>query len=114
MSFESLLNQAVVIQNRASGSSEDEMGNEEIADSGSPIVTKGRIWRRREQPQEVTIGRDTAVSDWVLDLMPDVDIDHRAIVTEGGRTFEVLGSPYPVQGSANTHHLQVALRLVVE
>lgn len=63
--------------------------------------------------QEVTTGRDTQVSDWLLFLLPEVSItgDSRVFRISDGVTFEVLGPPnvltHPRKGP---HHIEARLR----
>jgi hypothetical protein len=109
VSLASLLSQTVSIQNMTEGS-EDGMGNAELAASGAPVTTNGLI--QQTSTQEVTIGRDTAVSDWVLYLGAGESIGYQDLVSEGGRTFEVVGDPYRVRSPLGEHHLQVRLRQV--
>jgi hypothetical protein len=71
----------------------------------------GRLEQR--SAQEVTDGRDTMVSDWVLYLQPDATVAGRdRVVDMYGRTFEVVGPPIMQRSPRAAHHLQVNLRHV--
>lgn len=43
--------------------------------------------------QEVTVGRDTQISDWTALLPRDAKISGRDQIVWNGRTFEVIGPP---------------------
>lgn len=110
MSFLGLLNQEVTIITMVDGA-EDAMGNLEPT-AGPPVIVQGRL--QQSAPEEVTLGRDTALSDWVAYLPADADVAFADTLTVGGRTWQVVGSPYPVQTPGGTHHLQVRCRLLEE
>lgn len=61
---------------------------------------------------EVSTGRDTQISDWLLYLPPDVEIsgDSRVVRLSDGRTFEVLGPPNVlVHPRTGPHHIEARL-----
>lgn len=77
-----------------------------------PGATRTDVLGRLEQASsvEVTLQRDTVVSDWLLFLHPDVSINPLDRVEADGRVFEVVGAPAPAQAPWGVHHLEVRLR----
>jgi hypothetical protein len=73
---------------------EDDYGNESVDwGSAEPGTTYNEARLEQTDAREVTEGRDVLVSDWELTLRAGAVIGGRDRVREGGRTFEVVGSP---------------------
>lgn len=109
MSLRNLLTETVTVLAASNGTA-DEYGNTSTT-FGAGSAYKGRLEQR--SAQEVTDGRDTFVSDWVLYLFPDAAINGRDRVVDGnGRTFEVVGPPIVQRSPRGPHHIQANLRFV--
>jgi head-tail adaptor len=108
VSLRNLLTQTVTVR-PASDGTVDEYGDT------STVFAAGTTYRGRleqRSAQEVTDGRDTFVSDWVLYLLPDAVINGRDRVEADGNTFEVVGAPIVQRSPRGPHHIQASLRLV--
>jgi hypothetical protein len=109
MSLATLLTEPVTIQTASSGAVD--VFNDATTDYSAGTEVLGRLEQR--SAQEVTEGRDTLVSDWVLYLHPDVVVGGRdRVVDQYMRTFEVVGPPIMQRSPRGPHHLQVNLRHV--
>lgn len=110
MTLAGLLTEPVTVQT-ASDAAVDPSGDV-VTSFSAGTVYLGRLEQRAAQ--EVTDGRDTFVSDWVLYLHPDVVVNGRDRVVDGfGRTFEVVGAPDMERTPRGPHHLVVNLRYAV-
>jgi hypothetical protein len=110
MSLEGKMNQAVSVLPFGAGA-EDEYHLP--ADGyGSPVPYRGYL--EQQTSEEITDGRATRVRDWLLILPADAAIDALDRVTEGGRTFEVVGEPNKVRNPRTQaySHIEARLRLV--
>lgn len=104
-----MLQEPVTIQS-ASSSAVDETNDATTGYSAGTDVL-GKLEQR--SAQEVTSGRDTLISDFVLYLFPDVVVTaYDRVVDRFGRTFEVVGTPNMQSRPGSDHHLVVNLRFV--
>jgi len=110
MSFRALLHQTVTIVHREEDPDDtDGYGNPKLKE----VSRENRPGRLRQlQADEVTPDRDTQVSDWRLYLEGDVTLGALDQCIEGGRTFDVVGVPSPVQGRRRIHHIEATVRLI--
>jgi hypothetical protein len=107
MPLSNLLSRDVIIIRRSASDLYDEYGNEGVPDEAM-TATVGELQQRSGTESEQTVG----VSEWLLVLAPDVDIDNSDIVEVDGQRYEVTGPP-DVLHSIVTHrpdHIEVALR----
>lgn len=77
---------------------------------GTPISA----WLEQTEAQEVTRGRETLLSDWLL-VFPDPSTaigGRDRIQDDQGRTFEVVGPPEVVTTPRGPHHVEARLRHV--
>lgn len=99
---------AVLAPTRAQGT----YGDETITYPDVADVEPVPAYLQQTDGTEVTTGRDTQVSDWLLYLLPDVQLsgDCRIVRLSDGVTFEVLGPP-AVQTHPRTgpHHIEARL-----
>lgn len=110
MSFAALLTQTVTIIEP--GTSTDTYGNE-VADWGAgATTTTGPGLIQQTDATEVTVDRDTVVSNLMLFLPPDRTITALCRATEGERTFEVIGEPDLLRTPRGPHHVEARLRHV--
>ena len=102
--------QPVLVLNPAEGES-DEYGNE-VEAFEDPRPYRGRLEQTRAR--EITIGRSTQISDWLLMLPRGAAISGNAIVLdEDDRVFEVLGPPSEERGvKGRVTHIEANLRHV--
>lgn len=103
-------NTTVTVRTRTDGAA-DAVGNPnpEWADA---VTTSAFLEQTTEV--EVTEGADVAVSDWLLCISGSPPIGHRDRVVEGGRTFEVVGSPDVKKWPGGIpSHVEARLRLLV-
>lgn len=79
---------------------------------GTAVAYKGYL--EQTTAEEITDGRDTRVSDWLLMLPASASISALDHVQEGNRTFEVVGKPRQVYNPriAAVSHVEARLRLV--
>lgn len=111
MSVVDLMTQEVTLLTQQEGA-EDDMGN--LSLSWTSTATTAGLLQQRPLPTEATSERDLSVSDWELFLPPDAVLTHVDRVMEGGREFEVVGTPYLARTPRGPSHYQVLVRLVVE
>lgn len=109
MSFDGLLTQTVALLEPAADTDDD--GNP-VDDWGSATSTDSKGLLQQTSAIEVTLGRDTVISDWLLFLPADAAVDAVARVVVDGSTFEVVGRPDLVRTPRGVHHVEVRLRLV--
>ncbi len=70
-------------------------------------------WLEQTDTVEVTVGRDTVLSDWLLVLPPEALLDATDRIAVDGRSFEVVGHPATVNTPRGAHHIECRLRAVV-
>ena len=63
---------------------------------------------------EISIGRDTLISDWQLTLPIEAVITGACRVEAAEGVFEVVGTPARLDSSPRTAHIEARLRLVTE
>jgi len=71
-------------------------------------------WLQQEGTREATDDRDTVVDRWLLILQAGTQIDAGDRVEEGGRVFEVDGTPDRKRTPSGEHHVEVRLHYVGE
>jgi hypothetical protein len=109
VSLATLLTEPVSVLTASDGAADEFNSPSTTYSAGTEYL--GRLEQR--SAQEVTDGRDTMVSDWVLYLPPDATVVGRdRVVDMYGRTFEVVGPPIMQRSPRAAHHLQVNLRHV--
>lgn len=59
---------------------------------------------------EVTVDRDTQVTDWLLTFFRDVTLTGRDRVKQDGRKFEVVGAPNRLTGPRGVRQVEARLR----
>lgn len=104
------VNTTVQIARRVAGTP-DRYGNDTptYAEPGLPLAA----WLEQTQAREITVGADTAISDWLLGLPSNPDLAHRDRVLADGATYEVVGRPeLQRQPGGSVHHVEARLRLI--
>lgn len=91
------------------GSTTDEYGNVTPNWTSGTTSTAYDGFLEQTESTEVTVGRDTIVTDWRVLLPAAAVIDEHSRVTAGGRTFEVVGHPHAVETPAGVHHIEARL-----
>jgi hypothetical protein len=110
MSLATLLSQTVtIVRSSQAAASVDAEGNSSVTPAS--IQYAGLI--QQQNTTEIRVGPDTFISNHRLFLAPDALVDQRDQVSEGGRTFEVIGMPDIVRTPRGAHHLEVNLREVI-
>lgn len=107
MSIHRLLKQDVTVQRYAAGS-EDAWGNT-AASYSTTVDYKGFV--EQVVAEEISVGRETRVSDWRLILPPGATLDALDRVVVNGVTFEVVGPPHTVFNPRTGKNAQVEARL---
>lgn len=111
MSFPLLTNARVTVIPVASTVTRDRYHNPvQVPDEG----TEYDAWLEQTTAQELTIGRETVVSDWLVLLPPAAEgIDGTDQVLDAdGRTFQVVGAPALIRTRRGLDHVEARLRLV--
>lgn len=110
MSITSLLNQTVTIQRR-SATGTDDYGNE-VPGTTSSVTTVGYV--EQAVAEEITVDRETYVTDWRVFLPAGTAIDGSDRVVHGAKVFEVVGSPHEVWNPRTQiiHHIEARAREV--
>lgn len=105
MTFAGLLNQPLTIQRRGVTSTDD-YGND-VATTTSSVVTVGYV--EQTTATEITVDRETYVTDWRVVLPASVTVDGSDRIIHGAKTLEVVGSPHAVWNPRTrvTHHYEV-------
>lgn len=101
----------VAVDIQEPGSATDAHGNPVEAWS-SPTTTSYRGYLEQTSAIEVTVGRDTVISDWLLVLPANASASSEARAVIEGSTFEVVGRPDARTTWRGPHHLEVRLRLL--
>jgi len=110
MSLRSLLVHEIAILRPALGTSRYGDATKDWV-TATETETVGWISRRSES-EDRTNGREAQVSEWVLYLDEDADIQGGDRVVWGTTTFEVDGPPNPARTPRGEHHVEANLRLV--
>lgn len=107
----SLMSQPLTIERRGTITT-DEYGNE-VPSTTSTVTTAGYL--EQTTATEITVDRETYVTDWLAVLFADVELDASDRIVYGSSTFEVVGSPHRVWNprTRRTHHLEARLVEVV-
>lgn len=110
MSIARLLNQSLTIQRRSSTST-DEYGNE-VHTTTTSTVTVGYV--EQATAEEVTVDRETYVTDWRVFLPAGTAVDGSDRIVYGSKTLEVVGAPHEVWNprTRTTHHIEARAREV--
>lgn len=105
-----LLNQPLTVQRRSTTAT-DEYGNEVL---GTTASTPSLGYAEQTAATEVTVGRETYTTDWLVVLMEDVAIDGSDRILLGDLTLEVIGKPHKVWNprTARLHHIECRCREV--
>lgn len=103
--IEGLLNQPLTIQRRSTTTTDD-YGND-VPGTTSSVTTVGYV--EQTQATEITVDRDTFVTDWRVFLAAGTTIDGSDRILHGAKTLEVVGAPHEVWNprSRRTHHTEV-------
>jgi hypothetical protein len=112
MSLSALLKQPLSVQHFAPTGAHDDYGNEIVAQVGSPTTVNGYLEQTEER--EITLNRETYITDWLAILPAGTVIDGNDRITFGGATYEVIGPPdrkwNPRLGAES--HVEAHLRVV--
>lgn len=90
MSLASLLNQPLTIERRST-TGMDAYGNE-VTGITATEETEGYVEQR--DATEITIGRETYTTDWLVVLKPGTAIAGRDRILYGSHVLEVVGQPH--------------------
>ena len=107
MAIADLLTLPLTVTRRTGGVVSDELGNETPATETPETVGELQQLRSEETNGDVT------VTDWRLFLPAGTGLDTGDAVTlEDGRTFEVVGDPWPVRDprTGEDSHVEAVLR----
>ena len=109
MSIESLIRQPCVLTKRAASGAVDEYGDEVLAETQVETVCALQQRRREEEGD----AGENSESDWVAFFLPDEDVDTASKLVQGTRTFEFVGSPWPVEDHLRgiVHHIEATVRI---
>ena len=110
MSLRGLLVHDVIILRPALGTSRYGDARKDWVTS-TEIETSGWVARRSES-EDRSEGREAQVSEWVLYLDADADIQAGDRVVWESTTFEVDGPPNHAHTPRGEHHVEADLRLV--
>ena len=110
MSLDRLLNQPLSIERR-SGVSTDAYGNE-VSSTNATVPTVGYL--EQTDATEITIDRETYITNWQVVLLPDISIDGSDWIVYGTMTLEVVGKPHRVWNPRRRaeHHVECRCREV--
>lgn len=87
-----LLNQPLTIERRGA-IVKDDYGNE-VPGTTSTVTTEGYV--EQTKATEITVDRETYVTDWLVFLLADVVVDASDRILYGSSTLQVVGSPHRV------------------
>lgn len=108
MTFTSLLIHTVTIQRRTR-TGEDEQGVD-VFTWGTVATTPA--WVEQSEATEVREGRDAVVTDWLIFLPADIDINAHDRVVYGDLILEAIGTPAERFTRRGLHHIEARARLV--
>ncbi len=110
MSIGGLLNQSLTIQRRSSTTT-DEYGNE-VPTTTSTVAALGYV--EQVTAEEVTVDRETYVTDWRVFLPAGTAVDGSDRIVHGSKTLEVVGAPHEVWNprTKTIHHTEARAREV--
>lgn len=106
MSLDLLMNQALFIATAPLVA--DEYQNQ-VRDWAHPALAGVFGLVQPTESTEVTVDRNTVVSNWLLFLPVSASIDARARVTDGTTTWEVAGQPAVIRTPRGPHHIECRL-----
>jgi hypothetical protein len=86
--------------------------NNKVADWTNPTRVTEPARLEQTAATEVTVDRDTLVSDWLLFSAADSAIEGHKRVEARGSTFEVVGKPALFYDRSSPHHYETRLRLI--
>ena len=108
--FDDMLTQTVTVLRSSQGTSTvDAEGF--ATNSPTEVDYPGLIQQRAAA--EVIVGPDTLISDHLLFLGPDAEIDGRDQVRAGDQLYDIVGQPAVVSTPRGPHHIEADLQLVV-
>jgi hypothetical protein len=93
-------------------------GDPEVDSYGDPILTETvdrdtyKGWLTQTSGEEMTVDRDTRISDWEVSLPAEAVIDANDQVIAQGKTFEVIGPPAQARQPGRVHHIVARLRWI--
>lgn len=110
MTLDRMLRQQVTIERRSAGTT-DAYGNQVATTSATKTLL---AYLQPTATTEVLVDRETYLSDHLLVLPPDTEIDGSDRVVHDGRTYELVGPPMRRFNprTRSEHHLECNLRLV--
>lgn len=110
MSIGGLFNQPLSIQRR--GVTGTDEYNNEVTGTTATVATVGYV--EQTEAKEVTVDRQTFVTDWRVFLPEGTAIDGSDRIVHGTKTLEVVGAPHEVWNprAKRTHHLEIRAREV--
>jgi hypothetical protein len=79
---------------------------------GTPIEAEYPCRLEQTTSQEITLGRATQISDWILFLPWNADLKADDVVRVGGLTYEVVGPPIQARTVGRVDHVEARLRFV--
>jgi hypothetical protein len=89
---------------------------EETDDYGKPIVEEDTTetvcyLEQRQRAEEGSEG-EASRSDWLAAFLADEDVDTASALIQGGRVFEFVGAPWPVQDveAGTVSHIEATVR----
>lgn len=90
----------------------DKYGNEITVETDTVLVN-GYV--EQTEAQEMTVDRQTYMSDWLVVLPAEAVISGRDWVSHGDRTLEIIGSPAKPWNprTRSVHHIEARAREVV-
>lgn len=103
-----LLNQPLTIERR-SAITTDEFNNE-VAGAESTVTTTGYV--EQTTATEITVDRETYVTDWLVVLFADVQVDASDHILYAGGTLKVVGKPHRVWNPRLRRYSQTECRCV--
>lgn len=109
MSLAALLTRTAEVTTRSQTGAADSHGNQAWVESGP---TSYPAYLEQTTEQEITIDRDTQISDHLMVLGPEAVIDGDSSVTIDGQAFQVIGPPLKAYSPRGLHHLEVRLRSI--
>jgi hypothetical protein len=108
--FRNLLVKTAMVFRRGVGPGTDPYNNPTEPETTSVSYP---CWLEQTATVEITQGRSTVLSDWLLVLPPEAVVDPTDRVVVDGRSFEVVGQPLSAASPRGTHHIECRLRATV-
>lgn len=111
MTFESLMNQTLVLKRTTSGG-RDEVGARTITTESSVSV---QAYVYPVGGSEDRVSRNTQLGDWRAIVPPDADVDGWDRAEYDGREFDIVAPPEPIWNprTVSRHHIRLRLQEIV-